>query len=99
MIIITIIHIITQHVQNTDKLNEVRATIDQIEALKTTEKTRIIENKLSTAEQNREKELQKKLENIRKHVGFLQLLYFHMLFTTFIWDLFEKLFHMQLYFF
>lgn len=52
---------------NTDKLNEVRATVDQIEAQKTTEKTRIIENKLSTAEQNREKELQKKLENIRKH--------------------------------
>ncbi|XP_058061194.1 uncharacterized protein LOC131211643 isoform X2 [Anopheles bellator] len=52
---------------NTDKLNEVRATVDQIEAEKTTHKTRILENKLSTAEQNREKELQKKLENIRKH--------------------------------
>ncbi|XP_035777603.1 stathmin-like isoform X2 [Anopheles albimanus] len=52
---------------NTDKLNEVRATVDQIEAQKCNEQTRIIENKLSTAEQNREKELQKKLDAIRKH--------------------------------
>lgn len=52
---------------NTDKLNEVRATVDLLESQKSEEKTRIIENKLSTAEQNREKELQKKLETIRKH--------------------------------
>lgn len=52
---------------NTDKLNEVRATVDMLESQKTEEKTRIIENKLSTAEQNREKEIQKKLDNIRKH--------------------------------
>lgn len=52
---------------NTDKLNEVRATVDLLESLKSEEKTRIIENKLSTAEQNREKELQKKLDTIRKH--------------------------------
>lgn len=29
----------------------------------------LIENKLFVAEQNREKELQKRLENLRKHVG------------------------------
>lgn len=52
---------------NTDKLNEVRATVDLLESQKSEEKTRIIENKLSTAEQNREKELQKKLETLRKH--------------------------------
>lgn len=52
---------------NTDKLNEVRATVDLLESQKSEEKTRVIENKLSTAEQNREKELQKKLETIRKH--------------------------------
>lgn len=51
---------------NTDKLNEVRATVEK-ESQKSEEKTRIIENKLSTAEQNREKELQKKLETLRKH--------------------------------
>ncbi|XP_055547695.1 GYF domain-containing protein gyf-1 isoform X1 [Wyeomyia smithii] len=52
---------------NTEKIKEVRTTADLLETQKTEEKTRIIENKLSTAEQNREKELQKKLENIRKH--------------------------------
>lgn len=52
---------------NTDKLNEVRATVDLLESQKSEEKTRIIENKLSTAEQNREKEIQKKLDLIRKH--------------------------------
>ncbi|XP_058447850.1 GYF domain-containing protein gyf-1 isoform X2 [Malaya genurostris] len=52
---------------NTEKLKEVRTTVDMLESQKLEEKTRIIENKLSTAEQNREKELQKKLENIRKH--------------------------------
>lgn len=63
-------------IQNTDKLNEVRATVDLLESQKSEEKTRIIENKLSTAEQNREKELQKKLETLRKHVGFSVFLFF-----------------------
>lgn len=39
------------------------------ESQKLNEQTRIIENRLSTAEVNREKELSKKIENIRKHVG------------------------------
>lgn len=52
---------------NTVKLAEVKNHVDTLENLKLEEKTRIIENKLYTAEQNREKEIQKKLENIRKH--------------------------------
>ncbi|KXJ75777.1 hypothetical protein RP20_CCG011087 [Aedes albopictus] len=58
---------IKEKLKNTDKLNEVRATVDLLESQKSEEKTRIIENKLSTAEQNREKEIQKKLDLIRKH--------------------------------
>lgn len=56
--------------QNTKKLNEVKLTADVRTEQKTTHQYRVIENKLYLAEQNREKEIQKKLENIRKHVGF-----------------------------
>lgn len=52
---------------NTTKIAEVKSYIDTLESQKLEEKARIIENKLYTAEQNREKEIQKKLENIRKH--------------------------------
>lgn len=52
---------------NTTKIAEVRVQVDSRENLKTEEQTRIIENKLYLAEQKREKEIQKKLENIRKH--------------------------------
>lgn len=45
-----------------------RAAADTREIKKSTVQTRIIENKLSTAEINRGKEIQKKLDNIRKHV-------------------------------
>lgn len=52
-----------------------RSTADTRESHKSSIQTRIIENKLSTAEMNREKEMQKKLENIRKHVRFF--LFYH----------------------
>jgi len=52
---------------NTTKMTIVRSNMGTRENEKSTIHTRIIENKLSTAEMNREKETQKKLENIRKH--------------------------------
>lgn len=56
--------------QNTVKISEVKEAADKRENRKSSESTRIYENKLFVAEQNREKEIQKKLENIKKHVGF-----------------------------
>jgi stathmin len=56
------------------KLTEIRASIDTRDIKKSTEQTRIIENKLSTAEMNREKELQKKLDKIQEHVRMLYLI-------------------------
>ncbi|CRL05871.1 CLUMA_CG018918, isoform A, partial [Clunio marinus] len=50
---------------NSVKVSEVRHTADTREARE--EQTRIIENKLFIAERNRTKELEKRLENIRKH--------------------------------
>lgn len=54
-------------IQNSVKLSEVRHTADTKEARE--EQTRVIENKLFVAERNRMKELEKRLEGIRKHVG------------------------------
>lgn len=54
--------------QNSVKVSEVRHTADTREARE--EQTRIIENKLFIAERNRTKEMEKRLENIRKHVGW-----------------------------
>lgn len=54
------------------KLSEVRTHADIQNMQKTSEQTRVIENKLYLAEQNRHKEMQKKLDNIRKNVGALQ---------------------------
>lgn len=51
---------------NTVKIAEIKNQIDQLETQKIEEKARIIENKLYTAEQNREKEIQKKIETVRK---------------------------------
>ncbi|XP_055923515.1 axoneme-associated protein mst101(2) isoform X1 [Eupeodes corollae] len=51
---------------NTVKIAEIKNQIDQLETQKIEEKARIIENKLFTAEQNREKEIQKKIETVRK---------------------------------
>lgn len=48
-----------------------RAHADARENQKAMEKLHIFENKLYLAEQNREKELQKKLDTIRLHVGFI----------------------------
>lgn len=62
-------HIIFLHHQNTTKIINVRFNGDTRVNAKSAVQTRIIENKLSTAEMNREKEIQKKLEIIRKHVG------------------------------
>lgn len=39
------------------------------------EKLHVFENKLFIAEQNREKEIQKKLDNIRRHVRFCVLFF------------------------
>lgn len=38
--------------------------------LQKSEQTRVIDNKLFMAEQNRIRELEKRLESIRRHVGF-----------------------------
>lgn len=63
--------------QNTTKLAEVKQIADARENEKALEKLHVFENKLFVAEQNREKEIQKKLENIRKHVRFrILFLYF-----------------------
>ncbi|KRF98430.1 uncharacterized protein Dwil_GK14732, isoform B [Drosophila willistoni] len=51
---------------NTIKIAEIKTQNDQLESQKLEEKARIIENKLFTAEQNREKELQKKIEKVQK---------------------------------
>lgn len=47
---------------------EVKTTVENAEENRKTEKVTKIENKLSIAEQNREKELQKKLEIAKKYV-------------------------------
>ncbi|KAM8715529.1 hypothetical protein ACLKA7_002562 [Drosophila subpalustris] len=51
---------------NTIKIAEIKTQINQLETQKVEEKARIIENKLFTAEQNREKELLKKIEKAQK---------------------------------
>uniref|UniRef100_A0A336KWK4 CSON000781 protein n=1 Tax=Culicoides sonorensis TaxID=179676 RepID=A0A336KWK4_CULSO len=52
---------------NTTKVSNVRSNVDTRVNEISNAQTRIIENKLSTAEMNREKEIQKKIDNIRKH--------------------------------
>lgn len=52
---------------NTVKIAEIKTQVEESIITKVEEKAKIIENKLYTAEQNREREIQKKLENIRKH--------------------------------
>ncbi|XP_055372484.1 stathmin-1-A-like [Condylostylus longicornis] len=52
---------------NTIKIAEVKNQIEEIVAQKTEEQSKIIETKLTTAEQNREREIQKKIEKIREH--------------------------------
>lgn len=51
--------------QNTVKIAEKKKIPD----IRADETRKMIENKLTIAEQNREKEIQKKLENVRKHVS------------------------------
>lgn len=48
---------------------EVKTTVENAEESRKTEKVTKIETKLSLAEQNREKEIQKKLEIAKKYVG------------------------------
>lgn len=55
--------------QNTIKLAEVKIAADTRETEKSMEKRHVFANKLYVAEMNRERELQKKLDIIRKHVG------------------------------
>lgn len=58
--------------QNINKLAEVKIAADARETEKCMEKRHVFANKLYMAELNREKELQKKLDAIRKHVRFLK---------------------------
>lgn len=53
------------------KLAEIRQTIESLEVKKIEEKQKELESKLSAAEANREKEIQRKLENIKKNVRIL----------------------------
>lgn len=57
--------------QNIVKLTEVKIMVDEREQEKSMEKRHVFENKLFLAELKREKELQKKLETIRKHVSHI----------------------------
>ena len=50
---------------------EVKQTIESTEESRKSENITKIESKLTTAEQNREKEIQRKLENIKKNVRIL----------------------------
>lgn len=56
--------------QNCTKVEEVKMKVKEVESPETRQVVKnLIENKLFMAEQNREKELQKRLEHLRKHVG------------------------------
>lgn len=56
--------------QNCNKVEEVKNKVKEVESPETRMVVKnLIENKLFIAEQNREKELQKRLEHLRKHVG------------------------------
>ena len=48
--------------QNTVKVPEIKSSVEDMINNKVEEQAKIIENKLYTAEQNREREIQKKLE-------------------------------------
>lgn len=61
--------------KNTTKLAEVKIMIDERETEKVLEKKHLFENKLFLAEQKREQEIKKKLDNIRKHVRIFFLIY------------------------
>ncbi|XP_050745889.1 stathmin-2 isoform X3 [Drosophila biarmipes] len=51
---------------NTIKIAEIKSHNDQLDCQRLEEKARIYENKLFVAEQNREKELQKRIEKVQK---------------------------------
>lgn len=72
--------------QNTTKLAEVKQMVDARENEKAMEKLHVFENKLFIAEQNREKEIQKKLENIRRHVRFLHFVFIFYTVSVFRFD-------------
>lgn len=57
---------VTFVIQN-DHLNEIKQSLE----IKKTEQVQKLENKLTAAEQKREEEILKKLENIKKHVSFI----------------------------
>lgn len=57
------------------KLAEIRQTIESLEVKKIEEKQKELETKLSAADANREKEIQRKLENIKKNVRILNFLW------------------------
>lgn len=54
--------------QNTVRVEAVKASLETGEEARKTETLTEIENKLSMASVNREKELQKKIENVKKQV-------------------------------
>lgn len=56
-------------VQNLNKVEEVKNKVKESDPESRKVVKNLIENKLFMAEQNREKELQKRLEHLRKHVG------------------------------
>lgn len=56
-------------VQNLNKVEEVKNKVKESDPESRQVVKNLIENKLFMAEQNREKELQKRLEHLRKHVG------------------------------
>lgn len=58
------------------KIAEVRSSIETQDEILKTETSKIIETKLSTAEQKRAQEIQKKLDQIKEHVG---LIYSHII--------------------
>lgn len=55
--------------QNLNKVEEVKNKVKESDPESRQVVKNLIENKLFMAEQNREKELQKRLEHLRKHVG------------------------------
>lgn len=56
-------------VQNCNKVEEVKNKVKENDPESRKVVKNLIENKLFMADQNREKELQKRLEHLRKHVG------------------------------
>lgn len=55
--------------QNTVHLEQVKQSMETVSEFRKSEKTKVLESKLTAAEQKREKEMQKRLETVKKQVG------------------------------